>query len=79
MPDLAERVRASPMLSALVEEGWDVFAIAREHVRVETGWQRPYSKMELEAREALNHFLTPKPSPTTTPSPSTSPHAGAPG
>jgi membrane protein required for colicin V production len=79
MPDLAERVHASPMLSALVDEGWDVFAIVREHVRVEKGWQRPYSKMELEAREALNHFLTPKPSPTATPSPSVTPRAGAPG
>ena len=79
MPDLAARVHASPVLSALVEEGWDVFAIAREHVRVENGWQRPYSKMELEAREALNHFLTPKPSPTATPSPPLTPRPGAPG
>jgi uncharacterized membrane protein required for colicin V production len=79
VPDLAERVHASPMLSALVNEGWDVFAIVREHVRVEKGWQRPYSKMELEAREALNHFLTPKPSPTVTPSPPATPRAGAPG
>jgi membrane protein required for colicin V production len=79
MPDLAARVHASPMLSALVEEGWDIFAIAREHVRVENGWQRPYSKMELEAREALNHFLTPKPSPTATPSPPPTPRPGAPG
>ena len=76
MPDLAERVRASPMLSVLVDEGWDVFAIVREHVRVEKGWQRPYSKMELEAREALNHFLTPKPSPTATPGASPTPRAG---
>ncbi len=44
-----------------------MFAIAREYVGVEKGWQRPYSKMELEAREALNHFLTPKPSATATP------------
>jgi membrane protein required for colicin V production len=79
MPDLAERVHSSPILSALVDEGWDVFAIVREHVRVEKGWQRPYSKMELEAREALNHFLTPKPSPTATPSPPATPRAGAPG
>jgi membrane protein required for colicin V production len=79
MPDLAERVNASPMLSVLVNEGWDVFAIVREHVRVDKGWQRPYSKMELEAREALNHFLTPKPSPTATPSPPATPRAEAPG
>jgi uncharacterized membrane protein required for colicin V production len=79
MPDLAERVHASPMLSALVNEGWDVFAIVREHVRVEKGWQRPYSKMEIEAREALNQFLTPKPSPTATPSPPATPRAQAPG
>jgi membrane protein required for colicin V production len=79
MPDLAARVHASPMLSALVEEGWDIFAIAREHVRVENGWHRPYSKMELEAREALNHFLTPKPSATATPSPPPTPRPGAPG
>jgi uncharacterized membrane protein required for colicin V production len=79
MPELAERVHASPMLSALVDEGWDVFAIVRERVRVEKGWQRPYSKMEIEAREALNHFLTPRPSPTATPSPPATPRAGAPG
>jgi uncharacterized membrane protein required for colicin V production len=81
MPDLAERVHASPMLSALVGEGWDVFAIARERVRVEKGWQRPYSKMELEAREALNRFLTPKPSAakTRTPDRARTPRPGEPG
>jgi uncharacterized membrane protein required for colicin V production len=67
LPDFAERVRASPMLSAMVEEGWNVFAIARNSAGIQAGWQRPYSKMELEAREALNRFRTPKPSATPTP------------
>jgi uncharacterized membrane protein required for colicin V production len=67
LPDLAERVRESPMLSAVVEEGWNVFAIARVSAGVKGSWQRPYSKMELEAREALNRFITPKPSGTPTP------------
>jgi len=76
MPEMAERVHASPMLSTLADEGWDVFAIAREWFGVQKGWQRPYSKVELEAREALNHFLTPKPSPTATPGRSSTPRAG---
>src|SRR2546421_166147 len=67
LPQLAERVHDSPMLSAFVDQGWDFFALAREESDVKLGWQRPYSKMD-EAREALNHFLTPKPS--TTPPPS---------
>jgi uncharacterized membrane protein required for colicin V production len=67
LPDVAERVRESPMLSAMVEEGWNVFAIARNSAGIQAGWQRPYSKMELEAREALNRFMTPKPSGTPTP------------
>lgn len=60
LPDFAERVHDSPVLSRLVEEGWDFFAIARDRSGVKLGWQRPYSKMELEAREALDHFITPK-------------------
>ena len=67
LPDFAERVRESPMLSAMVEEGWNVFAIARNSAGVQGSWQRPYSKMELEARETLNRFLTPKASGTPTP------------
>jgi uncharacterized membrane protein required for colicin V production len=67
LPDLAERVRESPMLSSLVDEGWDFFSIARDRAGIRLGWQRPYSKMELEAREALNHFLTPKPATTAVP------------
>ena len=67
LPNVADRVRESPMLSAMVEEGWNVFAIARNSTGIQSGWQRPYSKMELEAREALNRFLTPKPIGTPTP------------
>jgi len=69
LPDLAERVRESAMLSGLVDEGWNVFAIARESAGVQLGWQRPYSKMELEARDTLKRFLTPKPEGTPTPPP----------
>ena len=79
MPEMAERVRTSPIVSALVDEGWDVLAIARQQFDVQKGWQRPYSKMELEAREALNHFLTPKPSATATPGRARTPRAGEPG
>ena len=75
LPDLAERVRESPALSRLVEEGWDFFAVARDQSGVKLSWQRPYSKMELEAREALNHFLTPKPGLTPPPSHSRTPAA----
>ena len=67
LPDLAERVRDSPMLSTLVEEGWGLFAIARDRSGISIGWQRPYSKMEIEAREELNRFLTPKPTRRATP------------
>lgn len=67
MPDFAERVHASPMLSAMVEEGWNLFAIAQNSTGIRGTWQRPYSKMELEAREALNRFMTPKPSKTPPP------------
>jgi membrane protein required for colicin V production len=64
MPDVSERVHDSPMLTTLVEEGWNVFAIAREQTGLAPNWQHPYSKAELDARKALNHFLTPKPSET---------------
>jgi uncharacterized membrane protein required for colicin V production len=67
LPDFAERVRESPMLSAMVEEGWNLFAIAHGSVGAPGSWQRPYTKMELEAREALNRFITPKPSKTPPP------------
>jgi membrane protein required for colicin V production len=67
LPDVAERVRDSPTLSALVEEGWDLFAIARDRSGISIGWQRPYSKMEIEARQELNRFLTPKPTRQATP------------
>lgn len=69
LPDFAERVHESPMLSAMVEEGWNLFAIARNSTGAQASWQRPYSKMELEARETLNRFLTPKPSKTPPPPP----------
>jgi membrane protein required for colicin V production len=67
LPDFAERVHSSPMLSALAEEGWNAFAVARESLDVRADWQRPYSKLEREARETLNRFLTPKPSGASTP------------
>jgi hypothetical protein len=65
------------MLTAFTEQGWGFFALAREQSEVKLGWQRPYSKMELEAREALNHFLTPKPSTTPPPIRAQTPHAGS--
>jgi len=77
LPQLAERVHDSPMLSAFVDQGWDFFALAREESDIKLGWQRPYSKMELEAREALNHFLTPKPSTTPPPNRAQTPHPGS--
>jgi membrane protein required for colicin V production len=77
LPQFAEQARESPMLSRLTEEGWDLFAVAREQTDVKPGWQRPYSKMELEAREALNHFLTPKPSGTPPPAHQRTPRAGS--
>lgn len=67
LPDFAERVHDSPMLSGLVEEGWNVFAIARESTGMQPIWQHPYSKAEIEARQTLNRFLTPKPSATAPP------------
>ena len=79
LPQLAERVHDSPMLSAFVDQGWDFFALAREGSDIKLGWQRPYSKMELEAREALNHFLTPKPSTTPPPSRAHTPRGGSSG
>ncbi|MGH7898657.1 MAG: CvpA family protein [Candidatus Binatia bacterium] len=69
MPTLAELVNESPMLSALVAEGWNVFAIAQMNADVKGTWQRPYSKMELDARTTLSRFLTPKPDATPSPSP----------
>jgi hypothetical protein len=67
------------MLSAFVDQGWDLFALAREGSDIKLGWQRPYSKMELEAREALNHFLTPKASTTPPPSRALTPRGGSSG
>jgi membrane protein required for colicin V production len=67
LPELAERVRASPMLSELVEHGWEVVAIARVESGLSPSWQHPYSKAELEARTTLNRFLTPKPAGTPPP------------
>ena len=61
LPQFAERVNESPLLSELVQHGWNVFAIARDSTGLQPVWQHPYSKMELEARETLNRFLTPKP------------------
>ena len=79
LPQFAEQARESPMLSRLTEEGWDLFAIARAQADVKSGWQRPYTKMELEAREALNHFLTPKPSGTPPPNRQRTPPQGSDG
>ena len=67
LPDFAERVRESPMLSALTEEGWGVFAMGREYSGLNPSWQHPYSKAELEARKTLNRFITPKPGKAPTP------------
>jgi uncharacterized membrane protein required for colicin V production len=78
LPDFSERVHESPVLSRLVDEGWDFFAIARDHSGAKLGWQRPYSKMELEAREALNRFITPKPGLAPTPSRNRTPSAAEP-
>ena len=74
LPDFAERVRDSPMLSEMVEHGWGVFAVVRESSGLNPSWQHPYSKAELDARATLNRFLTPKPG--RTPSSSASPAAG---
>ena len=67
MPSLSERVHDSPMLTELVQQGWDLFAVVRESTGLRPLWQHPYSKMELEARETLKRFRTPKP--TATPPP----------
>ena len=67
LPTLAEQVNESPVLPVMVSEGWDLFAIAQAHADVHGSWQHPYSKMELEAREALSRVLTPKPRGTPTP------------
>ena len=77
LPQFADRVHESPMLSGFVDEGWNVFALAREQSDVKLGWQRPYTKMELEARAALNHFLTPKPATTPPPAVARSPRSGS--
>jgi membrane protein required for colicin V production len=74
LPDLAERVHDSPMLTELVEQGWGVFAMARESSGLNPSWQHPYSKAELDARATLNRFLTPKPG--ATPPPAAKPSAG---
>ncbi|MBI2962749.1 MAG: CvpA family protein [Deltaproteobacteria bacterium] len=66
-PALSERVHDSPMLSGLVEEAWNVVAIARESSGMQPIWRHPYSRAEIEARQALSRFLTPKPSPTAPP------------
>jgi uncharacterized membrane protein required for colicin V production len=73
MPTLAEQVNESPMLSRMVAEGWDLFAIAQVNADVKGSWQRPYSKMEIDARGTLSRFLTPKPSPMPTRSPGRQP------
>jgi uncharacterized membrane protein required for colicin V production len=70
MPNVSERVHDSPILTALVRDGWDVIAAARQSTGLHPLWQHPYSKMELQARETLKRFLTPKPTPTPPP-----PHA----
>ena len=71
LPEFSERVRESPMLSQFTEEGWNTFAIARDYSGLNPSWQHPYSKREIEAREALNRFLTPKPGATPSPAPQT--------
>jgi membrane protein required for colicin V production len=76
LPDLAERVHDSPMLTGLVEHGWEVVAIAREESGLNPSWQHTYSKAELDARAALNRFLTPKPA--ATPKAAMTPLPGAP-
>ncbi len=81
LPEVADRVHDSPILTQAVEEGWNVFAIAREQTGLNPKWQHPYSKAELEARVALDHFLTPKPSateppPKVEPSPAPTPKKG---
>jgi membrane protein required for colicin V production len=75
LPQFAERVNESPMLSELVQHGWNVFAIARDSTGLQPVWQHPYSKMELEARETLNRFLTPKPGAATPPPRARTPRA----
>jgi uncharacterized membrane protein required for colicin V production len=67
MPNVSERVHDSPMLTALVRQGWDLVAVARESTGLRPLWQHPYSKMELQARETLRRFLTPQPTPTSPP------------
>ena len=67
LPEVADRVHDSPLLTQAVEEGWNVFAIAREQTGLNPIWQHPYSKAEIQARQALDHFLTPKPSATAPP------------
>lgn len=69
LPEIADRVRESPILTQAVAEGWDLFALARERTGLQPNWQHPYSKAELEAREALDHFLTPRPGAAATPKP----------
>jgi len=64
LPDFSERVRDSPMLTELVEQGWGAFAIARDFSGLNPSWQHPYSKAEQDARATLNRFLTPKPGKT---------------
>ena len=67
VPELSERVHDSPMLTGLVEHGWEAVAIAQDESGLRPSWQHPYSKAELDARAALNHFLTPKPGTAPTP------------
>ncbi len=78
LPDFSERVHDSAMLSALVEEGWNVFAIARESTGMRPIWQHPYSEAEHGARQALNRFFTPKPLATPPPRPRGSAAGGPP-
>jgi membrane protein required for colicin V production len=77
MPSASERVHDSPMLTALVQQGWDLFAVLRESTGLRPLWQHPYSKMEIEARDTLRRFLTPKPTDTPPPRPGRTP-TGAP-
>jgi membrane protein required for colicin V production len=67
LPEIADRVHESPWLTQAVEEGWNLFAIAKERTGLNPNWQHPYSKAEIEARQALDRFLTPKPSATAPP------------
>lgn len=67
LPEIADRVHDSPLLTQAVGEGWNLFAIARERTGLNPNWQHPYSKAEIEARQALDRFLTPKPSATAPP------------